>query len=132
MIHSVEQQLALDRAGREVAPEAFFYPLHPELGGVLPWATTAGRPALYWLTGDDPDEWPVVVAEWGTEFATYDLSATSFLRAWTLAPLSRRSRAVDLTAYFRQPSVPLDDSPVILVGTSSGRGAWVEVGDLDG
>lgn len=47
---------------REDDPAANPYPLHPEPGGLLPWATSLGADHCFWLTADpDPDRWPVVV-----------------------------------------------------------------------
>jgi hypothetical protein len=50
------------------------YPIFPEPGGLLPWATGPRAEPLFWLTrGEDPNAWPVVaasydLAEW-QEFA---------------------------------------------------------------
>src|SRR5258708_11837030 len=43
-------------------PEDFTYPLFPEPGGQLPWASTGDGDQLCWLTGGEPDNWPAV--EW--------------------------------------------------------------------
>jgi hypothetical protein len=47
---------------RDDCPEDFPYPLYPEHGGLLPWASTGDGDWLCWLTGGEPDRWPVV--EW--------------------------------------------------------------------
>jgi hypothetical protein len=39
------------------------YPIFPEPGGLLPWATGPRAEPFFWLTqGEDPDAWPVVAA----------------------------------------------------------------------
>jgi hypothetical protein len=39
------------------------FPLFPELGGLLPFASTYNGDHLYWLTEGQPDNWKVVVRE---------------------------------------------------------------------
>ncbi|MFE3112391.1 hypothetical protein ACFXKJ_29935 [Kitasatospora indigofera] len=47
---------------REDSPDLCPYPVHPEPGGLLPWAGNYNGDHCFWLTeGDDPDCWPVVV-----------------------------------------------------------------------
>jgi hypothetical protein len=43
------------------------YPIHPEPGGLLPWAGTGNGDTYYWLTEprDEPDRWPVVIFDRG-------------------------------------------------------------------
>jgi len=47
------------------------HPVHPALGGLLPWTGTAEGQPVCWLTSDpDPDRWPIVFfspdfAQWG-------------------------------------------------------------------
>lgn len=42
-------------------PPRFPWPLHPEPGGLVVWAETVDREALFWSTAGPPDEWPTVV-----------------------------------------------------------------------
>jgi hypothetical protein len=53
------------RSWRESGHGSFPYPIHPEPGGVLPWARVRGLSGhLFWLTErDDPDKWPVVMTD---------------------------------------------------------------------
>jgi len=46
---------------REEWPDDFPYPLFPEPGGLLEWATTGNGDSLCWTVSGDPDHWPVVV-----------------------------------------------------------------------
>lgn len=46
---------------RELAPQAFPFPLYPEPGGLLEWSITSDGPSLCWLTEGAPDSWPVAV-----------------------------------------------------------------------
>lgn len=58
------------------------YPIHPEPGGLLLWATTCGGDHCFWLTeGDDPDRWPVVVWLRGSvdRWRRYDMGMARFL-----------------------------------------------------
>jgi hypothetical protein len=44
--------------------EAIPYPLYPENGGVIPWASTVDGDVFFWVTEyDDPNRWPVVLNE---------------------------------------------------------------------
>jgi hypothetical protein len=52
------------RGWREDGHGEFPYPIWPEPGGVLPWASTPDGFGLFWSTeGDDPARWPVVWAD---------------------------------------------------------------------
>ncbi len=44
----------------EQRTEEFPYLLHPEPGGLFPFAVTAGGDTLYWRTGGHPDDWPII------------------------------------------------------------------------
>jgi hypothetical protein len=55
-------------------------PLFPESGGYLPFAYTANGDDLYWATGGNPDEWPVVVFETRSpEKEQFNMTMASFL-----------------------------------------------------
>ena len=64
---------------RDDDPSAFPYPLYPEPGGLLPWASTGGGDWLCWLIDDGPDDWPVV--EWNIREGAHrhDVGAVEFL-----------------------------------------------------
>jgi hypothetical protein len=56
------------------------YPLHPEPGGLLPFGKTDNGDALFWLTRDEPDKWPVVVnAARDPAYEKFERNATDFL-----------------------------------------------------
>lgn len=56
------------REWRKSEPDRFPLPIFPEPGGLLPWGRSTQADLFFWLTdGDDPRDWPVVVAE--REFA---------------------------------------------------------------
>lgn len=46
---------------REPYPPPFPWLLHPEPGGLVAWADTVDRNALFWATKGPPEDWPVVV-----------------------------------------------------------------------
>ena len=60
-------------------PGSFPHPLFPEAGGMLPWASTGDGDWLCWLTGDEPDRWPVV--EWNIREGSrrHEVGAVQFL-----------------------------------------------------
>lgn len=63
--------------------EDFPYPPHPEKPGLLPFGTSSNGGLLCWLTSGEPDDWPVVVADWSSEVETegFDGTFTEFLTA---------------------------------------------------
>jgi hypothetical protein len=68
---------------RRMEPSAVPFPIHPEPGGLFPWARTERGDALYWMTEGGPETWPVVV--WDRKaraFARFDRSTTLFLFQW--------------------------------------------------
>ncbi|MFH0176926.1 SMI1/KNR4 family protein [Streptomyces cacaoi] len=68
------------------------HPPHPTPGAVpealLIWGTTLDADRLCWLTGGDPEEWPVVV--WSSEgrHETHHMGAAEFLVGWVGGHLS--------------------------------------------
>lgn len=67
---------------REEWPDDFPYPLYPEPGGLLEWATTGNGDSLCWLVSDDPDLWPVVVWNIREGAERHDSGAVEFLRSY--------------------------------------------------
>jgi hypothetical protein len=51
------------RLGDRHAPP-FPYPLHPEPGGLVVWATTYADEVLAWPTTGAPDRWPTIVEDY--------------------------------------------------------------------
>jgi hypothetical protein len=73
--------LRFDREIRAEFPREMPYPIHPEPGGILPWATTDNGDVLYWLTAGDT--WPILVRDSrGPETAVYPFGAAEFLLRW--------------------------------------------------
>jgi len=67
---------------RSEYPEDFPYPLYPEPGGLLEWASTGDGDRLCWLIEGEPNGWPVV--EWNIREGAYrhDVGAVEFLRGY--------------------------------------------------
>jgi hypothetical protein len=57
----VAATLEADRALRRDFPHYYPLPLHPEPGGLLPWAVSDNGDTLYFVTAGPPDEWPTLV-----------------------------------------------------------------------
>ncbi|MFJ8478366.1 hypothetical protein [Kitasatospora sp. NPDC094011] len=68
---------------REDSPDLCPYPVYPEPGGLLYWASNYNGDHCFWLTeGDDPDRWPVVVwlrGEFPDGWHRYDMGMARFL-----------------------------------------------------
>jgi hypothetical protein len=80
---------------KKQAPDSIPFPIHPEPGGLFPWARTENGDALFWLAAGAPETWPVVVLYGsGAAAERFDRSTTTFLFQWlsgvighTLAPI---------------------------------------------
>lgn len=69
---------ARDKFGREKIP----FRLFPELGGLLPFGTTANGDILYWQTAGEPERWTVVVnASRSADFEELEMNMSTFLGA---------------------------------------------------
>lgn len=76
----VKEALWAEREIKTSFPEDFPFPLHPEPGGLLPWAVTDNGDRVFWKTEGAPNAWTIVVWESrGPLFEVYEESATSFL-----------------------------------------------------
>jgi len=86
----------LRRLGRH-----FPYPIFPEPGGLLPWASGPGAEPMFWLTGgEDPNAWPVVTAD--QDFAgwrEFPGSACKFLIEVVEGRFDGAQFGVDLTTH---------------------------------
>lgn len=67
---------------RESSPESFPYPLYPEPGGLIAWATTSISTHICWLTEGPPESWPVVIWSRDDDYERYDCGAAAFLDGW--------------------------------------------------
>ncbi|MFD0558685.1 hypothetical protein FB566_4638 [Stackebrandtia endophytica] len=78
-VAKVEQMLETLRVFRRGSD--FPYEFWPEPGGLVPWADVNGDLLFCWRTvGDDPDAWPVVVADNGvSEWSEFDGTASACL-----------------------------------------------------
>jgi hypothetical protein len=63
-------------------PPAVPFPVHPEPGGLFPWARTDAGDALYWLTKGPAESWPVVVIYGSGAAERIDRPTTTFLFQW--------------------------------------------------
>ena len=59
----IEDRLDAQRQFTEMTGDAAPWPLHPDPGGLLPWACTDNGDVLFWLTEGAPDDWSIVVME---------------------------------------------------------------------
>lgn len=93
-------------------PASVPYPLFPEAGGMLPWASTGDGDSLCWLTGDEPDQWPVV--EWNSREGArrHDVGAVQFL-------VEYQHGARDVLVLRLAPPVPWFDAIQTLVQVSA-------------
>ena len=65
---------------KQQLPGDVSYRLFPEPGGLLPCGATGNGDCLYWLTGDNPDKWPILVNESrGPDWARFNMGVTDFL-----------------------------------------------------
>ncbi len=53
--------LEAERTTRTAYPEFYPLPLHPEPGGLLPWAITDNGDTLFWITRQSPASWPTLL-----------------------------------------------------------------------
>jgi SUKH superfamily protein len=95
-----------DRDLREECDEEDYpYPLYPEPGGLLVWATTTNGARLCWLTTGDPDTWQVIA--WDPrafEYEVHDMGAVAFLEKWLSGALdSDLLPSPHAGAWFDQP-----------------------------
>lgn len=72
------------RAIQADEPARYPFPAYPDEGGLLPWAVSDNGDTLYWQTsGDDPDQWPVVVFNGDhNRHETFAGGAAAFLADW--------------------------------------------------
>jgi hypothetical protein len=61
LVQQARRQLEAERMIRAERPSDMPFSLHPERGGLFPWAMTDNGDRLYWLTEGDPNHWPTVI-----------------------------------------------------------------------
>jgi hypothetical protein len=81
LVPAMERLLGGLRALRSDAPEEVPYSLHPESGGLLPWAVSDNGDVFFWSTeATDPAAWSIVVsAAGGPGWATHPGPMVRFL-----------------------------------------------------
>ncbi|MBP2324098.1 hypothetical protein JOF56_004483 [Kibdelosporangium banguiense] len=90
--------------GGDIDPEDYPYPLYPEPGGLLIWATSSNGPRLCWLTKGEPDEWPVVAWDPKTfDYERHDLGAVEFLESWLSGGLESDILPAPQAQWFESP-----------------------------
>ena len=107
---------------------SFPYPMFPEPGGLLPWATGPRREPFFWVTqAEDPNAWPVVTADYGfTEWREFSGPACQFLIEVVEGRFDGSIFGVDLAA--RGPWFqPIDDEE-LAPSSSAGRPSMSHTG----
>lgn len=80
--------LEFDRETRREYPDELPYSVHPEPGGILPWATTDNGDILYWLTEGEPDSWSILIRQSrGPNRVAYPFGVAEFLHLWLIGEL---------------------------------------------
>jgi hypothetical protein len=87
------------REWREAGYGTYPYPIFPEPGGVLPWATGPRGEPICWLTeDDDPDRWPVILTDADfTRWHRFPGSACEFLLDLVQGRFDAGDSGLDLT-----------------------------------
>lgn len=90
LIGGLELVLEDMRRWRLDEPERFPYPLYPEEGGLVPWASGARGETFFWLPDDaDPDRWEVVACEFFEMlWERFPVSATQFIHDFVTGSLN--------------------------------------------
>ena len=57
----IEGLLEAEREVRSHFPDESVFPLHPEPGGLLPWAATDNGDTLFFLTRSPDESWPTII-----------------------------------------------------------------------
>src|SRR5947199_74680 len=62
------------------SPEMFPYRFFPSTGGLLPCGATGNGDYIHWLTNGPPDDWRIVVHNFGDlTFSRYDANLVEFV-----------------------------------------------------
>ncbi len=76
----IQVRLAALRQLRDAANEHIPYPIHPELGGVIPWACTQNGDVLFWIAKGSPSDWTVCINDARCpEWEAFPYSMVAFL-----------------------------------------------------
>lgn len=107
--------------------ERYPYPLHPAPGGLLVWGTTMDADRLCWLTGGEPEDWPVVV--WSSEgwYETHRTGTAGFIEGWTCGRVDSGLLGVmkpDLAPWFNTFRPRVDRCLLLSEGPSPTPSAW--------
>jgi hypothetical protein len=88
LLEQTQRQLDAERAIRADRPSQVPFAIHPEVGGLLPWAMTDNGDRLYWVTQGHADEWAMVVYESrGPQYDCHRVTCCDFLRRWVAGQL---------------------------------------------
>lgn len=61
-------------------PQDFKHDVYPTVGGLLPWAVTDNGDEIYWRTGNNLNEWSIVIyGSRSFEYVEYNKSVIEFL-----------------------------------------------------
>jgi hypothetical protein len=106
----------------------FPYPIFPEPGGLLPWATGRRAEPFFWVTrGEDPNAWPVVTAAYGfTDWQEFPGTAGELLIDVVEGRFDGGPFGVDLAA--RGPWFKLIDDEVPSSTSSATRSMFTSSG----
>lgn len=74
-----EKILSAYRTSQNMFPDEYPLPTFPTAGGLLPWARSDNGDTFYWITGEEPDTWPVYVIKTNSAQYRYDLNSITFL-----------------------------------------------------
>ena len=86
---ALENILRFDREMQFEDPGDYPWAIHPEPGGIFPWATTDNGDTLYWLTRGHPDEWSVAGIQMrGPDRVLYPFGVVEFLTRWFAGELT--------------------------------------------
>ena len=89
LLHRGRAILAAERASGMSREQGMPFPLHPDEGGLLPWAVTDNGDTLFWYTHPACASWPVVVRSGrGYRFEVYQRTSAGFLAVWLTGQLA--------------------------------------------
>jgi hypothetical protein len=97
LVAEKDRVLASYRQTRARFPDRLPLPAFPDAGGVLPLGRTDNGDELYWVTGGDPDDWPVALLESRAALQElHRIPVTGFLTALAANELTSRVLPAEL------------------------------------